>query len=113
MPQDNIDLTAGLVSQKPDDDIDLSAGIVTPSSDLQKLRDFAAKRKLRLVGDSVSGAIPKTGHNTNSKHYTGQAIDVDYRGVDVPSLSQAATASGFKLRDERTRPKGQKVWGGP
>jgi len=112
MPQtQDIDLSGGL--QTPDDSIDLSAGI-TPAqqpkptqSNLPALLQFAKDNALR-VGSTTGGT-----HNHNSKHYSGNAIDVDYRGVDVDALSQAAAARGFKLRNEIARPKGQAVWGGP
>ncbi|WP_224366336.1 peptidoglycan-binding domain-containing protein [Hyalangium versicolor] len=54
-------------------------------------------------------------HNTGSKHYQGRAIDVRTRGVSEASLDAFmadARANGYTVRDERTRPAGQKVWGG-
>src|SRR5687768_2251179 len=117
MPFDDIDLSAGLTSTKPEDDIDLSAGLSSPKPEKataydSNLLNFANEQGLKLVGDSASGRVPTGGHNKGSKHYAGQAIDVEHNGVDVDALSRAASARGFKLRDERTRPKGQKVWGG-
>lgn len=55
-------------------------------------------------------------HNTRSKHYQGRAIDVRTRDVSKARLDafmDAARAAGYTVRDERTRPAGQKVWGGP
>ena len=55
-------------------------------------------------------------HNTRSKHYQGRAIDVRTRGVATDRLDAFmadARARGYTVRDERTRPAGQRVWGGP
>ncbi|MBJ6759140.1 peptidoglycan-binding protein [Myxococcaceae bacterium JPH2] len=55
-------------------------------------------------------------HNTHSKHYQGRAIDVRSRGVSQARLDAFmadARAQGYTVRDERTRPAGQQVWGGP
>lgn len=56
------------------------------------------------------------GHNAHSRHYQGKAIDISVRQktqfhIDV--LYTIITERGFIFRDERVRPKGQKVWGGP
>src|ERR1044072_6586296 len=125
MSCDDIDLSAGLTVSPvaspskgaTSEDIDLSDGIVSTrqratSYDSNHL-NFAQEQVLRLVGDSRTGRVPTGGHNQGSKHYTGQAIDVDYNGVNVAELSRVATARGFKDRDERTRRKDQKVCGGP
>ena len=125
MSFDDIDLSAGLTVSPvaspskgaTSEDIDLSDGIVSTrkraTSYDSNLLNFAKEQGLRLVGDSKTGRVPTGGHNQGSKHYTGQAIDVDYNGVNVAELSRVASARGFKVRDERTRPKDQKVWGGP
>ncbi|QSQ25180.1 peptidoglycan-binding protein [Pyxidicoccus parkwayensis] len=55
-------------------------------------------------------------HNTRSRHYQGRAIDVRSRGVSPERLNAFmadARAHGYTVRDERTRPAGQAVWGGP
>lgn len=54
-------------------------------------------------------------HNVGSKHYRGLAIDVrtrDKTNAQVEKFIAAAKAAGIKVRDERVRPAGQKVWGG-
>ena len=64
-------------------------------------------------------------HNIGSKHYHGKALDLglntsfggDKRKMeDFKNYFLNRQAQGFytniKLRDETTRPKGQKVWGG-
>lgn len=56
-------------------------------------------------------------HNLNSRHYTGNAVDIKGSGgfsdAQVSALAQEAASRGFRLRDERTRPARQAVWGGP
>jgi hypothetical protein len=61
-------------------------------------------------------------HNVGSKHYRGLAIDVSVRhnraGAPltedfISHLKRDCAAHGLLLRDERTRPPGQKVWAGP
>ncbi len=55
-------------------------------------------------------------HNTGSKHYRGEAIDFCSRGLKpefVEHLKRDAERHGLTLRDERKRPPGQKVYGGP
>jgi hypothetical protein len=55
-------------------------------------------------------------HNTNSKHYSGNAIDIRTRNKtneEIAAFMQAAQQHGYKVLDERQRPAGQPVWGGP
>jgi hypothetical protein len=64
----------------------------------------------------ITGANEKSGHNKNSAHYKGQAIDVRARGKtnrEIDALIEKARSMNLKVRDERTRPEGQKVWSGP
>src|SRR5882757_244687 len=84
----------------------------TPTeSHLPDLLSFAKERGLAIA--STTGGT----HNAGSLHYSGNAIDIhnsgSYSDQQVAELSQAASQRGFKLRDERVRPAGQKVWGGP
>lgn len=55
-------------------------------------------------------------HNAGSLHYSGNAVDVGM-GQESPEKQQqiiaALQAAGYTVRDERTRPPGQAVWGGP
>ena len=56
------------------------------------------------------------GHNPGSLHGEGYAVDVrvrDREPKDVDDFISKAQASGFVVRDERTRPAGQSVWDGP
>lgn len=56
------------------------------------------------------------GHNAHSKHYLGKAIDIRSRGrteFDIAVLYSVLEPMGYKIRDERKRPKGQRVWRGP
>jgi GGDEF domain-containing protein len=55
-------------------------------------------------------------HNTGSLHYSGRAIDVRTRDKtpdQIDAFKRQMEGEGFRVRDERTRPQGQKVWGGP
>lgn len=55
-------------------------------------------------------------HNKNSLHGKGRAIDVRTRGktaAQINAFIKAARAQGYRVKDERTRPPGQKVWSGP
>ncbi|MFP2924237.1 peptidoglycan-binding domain-containing protein [Pyxidicoccus sp. 3LG] len=79
-------------------------------------RPFEAMARLAeqhgLIVTSTTGGR----HNTRSKHYQGRAIDVRTRGVSQERLDAFmadARARGYTVRDERTRPAGQRVWGGP
>jgi hypothetical protein len=77
---------------------------------LSALLEFARQLGLRVT--STTGGE----HNTGSLHYQGRAIDVGSSGLsdsDIDALTQAAAAKGIKLRDERARPPGQAIWGGP
>jgi hypothetical protein len=56
------------------------------------------------------------GHNPGSLHGLGLATDVRTRGMtplEVSAFMATAEAKGIAVRDERTRPSGQKVWSGP
>ena len=55
-------------------------------------------------------------HNKGSVHARGRAIDVRTRGVSSRKLNafmRDAKKQGYQVRDERVRPRGQKVWSGP
>lgn len=55
-------------------------------------------------------------HNVGSKHYQGRAVDVrtrDKTPAQIAAIKKEAARRGFRVIDERTRPAGQKVWGGP
>lgn len=55
-------------------------------------------------------------HNAGSKHYRGEALDFRSRALAaefIGHLQRDAAKSGLTLRDERKRPPGQQVWGGP
>jgi hypothetical protein len=55
-------------------------------------------------------------HNTGSKHYQGKAIDVrtrDKSPEEIAAFMAKAQQQGFRVLDERQRPAGQAVWGGP
>lgn len=76
----------------------------------KRLLQFAAENGLRIT----AGRNGK--HNVGSKHYKGLAIDVSCHTLSnatIEHLKRAAHLAGLYIRDERTRPKGQAVWGGP
>lgn len=55
-------------------------------------------------------------HNEGSKHYQGKAVDVRTRNKsndEISNFMAKAQQQGFKVLDERQRPKGQAVWSGP
>lgn len=64
----------------------------------------------------VTRSNEKSGHNKNSAHYKGRAIDVRTRTktkAENDAMIEKARSLGLRVRDERTRPAGQKVWDGP
>lgn len=73
------------------------------------------KEIVEHMGWKVTSAMGG-GHNAHSLHYIGKAIDVSVRGkgeFDILMLYTIMENQGYRVRDERKRPKGQKVWGGP
>ncbi len=80
------------------------------SSPLKQLTTFAREQGLTVT--STTGGK----HNPGSKHYAGEAIDVrtkDKSPEQINEAMQQATALGYRVIDERQRPAGQRVWGGP
>ena len=87
---------------------------MTPHPDLKgvdaRLLDFASAHHL-VITSGRDGH-----HNVGSKHYRGLAIDFRSRGMSdqtFQDLEISAGGHGLLIRDERTRPPGQPVWGGP
>jgi len=77
---------------------------------LDRLTTFAEDRGLTITS-TTSGR-----HNPGSKHPKGEAIDVRTKDQSPEALNAAmeqAAALGYRVRDERQRPPGQRVWGGP
>ena len=75
---------------------------------------IAVADKYGVLVTSTTGG----GHNKGSKHYIGEAFDIDHKKLNAnPKLKQAFFGDlqnlGFGYIDETTRPKGQAVWGGP
>jgi len=76
---------------------------------LKSLIDFAKANKFDVT--STTGG----GHNVGSKHYKGRAIDVRTKNKTPEQINQfmaLARKAGFRVLDERVRPKGQKKWDG-
>jgi hypothetical protein len=72
---------------------------------------FFAKGESMHVTSTTGGK-----HNPGSVHGLGRAIDVrtwDKKKSVVDQFIDWARANGIRVRDERTRPKGQKEWSGP
>lgn len=74
------------------------------------LRNIVTKMGWKVTSD-IHGK-----HNKNSKHYVGKAIDVSIRNkteFDISILYTITYRWGYIFRDERVKPKGQKVWSSP
>lgn len=81
-----------------------------PGNTLAGAENFATGEGYRV--SSTTGGE----HNPGSLHYLGRAIDVSVRGKtnqEVQEFIKNAQAQGYVVRDERSRPPGQAVWGGP
>lgn len=57
-------------------------------------------------------------HNTGSKHFKGLAIDIDHTLASAnpekwSQFTSTLSSNGYRVVDERVRPKGQAVWTGP
>src|SRR6188768_2512312 len=55
-------------------------------------------------------------HNKGSRHYQGRAVDISCKmksEFDILLLKDTMERMGYNFRDERIRPTGQAVWGGP
>jgi len=77
---------------------------------LDDLTEFARARGATVTSTN------RGRHNPGSAHYDNRAIDVrtrDRSPAEVEALMNDAESSGYAVRDERQRPSGQQVWGGP
>jgi hypothetical protein len=68
-----------------------------------------------IIGSTTGGH-----HNTGSLHYSGNAVDIPMGAsasaeakANADRMKAELEAQGYIVRDERTRPAGQAVWGGP
>jgi len=55
-------------------------------------------------------------HNVGSLHGQGRAVDFsvkDKSKAEVDTFIKEMRAKGYNVKDERTKPSGQKVWTGP
>lgn len=69
-----------------------------------------AKENGFTVTSTISGR-----HNPGSKHFRGLAIDVrtrDKTSKQCDDFIKLCRSLGLIVRDERTRPAGQKIWSG-
>jgi hypothetical protein len=81
-----------------------------PPPPYQEMSDFAKSQGFTVTSTN-SGK-----HNVGSSHYENRAIDVrthDKTDAEVEEFIKNAEARGYKVRDERKRPLGQKEWSGP
>lgn len=88
----------------------------TPEAKKEKI-PITLKEAVRRAG-SIGATVTSTTegkHNVGSAHYQGRAMDIrtkDRTDEEVSMMIAQFEAMGLKVRDERIRPKGQKVWGG-
>lgn len=93
-------------SDKIKKDLKAAAEVWTASS----LSEFA-----RASGFAVTSTTGGR-HNAGSLHPLGRAVDVrtfDKTSEQITQLMIRAIQAGIRVVDERIRPTGQKVWGGP
>ena len=80
-----------------------------PNFSLKGLMDFAKTNK--WVVTSTTGGR----HNPGSRHKKSRAIDVSVKNKTPQQISdfmKLAQSQGYRVLDERVRPKGQKEWHG-
>jgi hypothetical protein len=81
-----------------------------PAYVLLRLKAFAKAHGFHVT----SGSGGK--HNEGSLHLLWRAVDLrtrDKTDAEVAAFKRAARRAGYRVLDERKRPKGQKLWGGP
>ena len=94
-----------------------------PQDPLKIFRDIYDEEKpvnqiSRVAQERGATVTSTTGgrHNRGSRHYSGNAADIrtrDQAPEQVEALKQGFAAKGYRVLDERQRPRGQKVWSGP
>jgi peptidoglycan L-alanyl-D-glutamate endopeptidase CwlK len=103
----NVPKTSGTSTAKP------VVNNQTPSNanfSLKGLIDFAKTNKWAVT--STTGGV----HNVGSNHGKGRAIDVSVKNKtsqQIADFKKLAQSQGYRVLDERVRPKGQKKWDGP
>ena len=108
--------THGALAKAPDPNAPRPAPAPVPPADGQGARDY---KDLARFAEARGFTVTSTNggkHNTGSAHYQGRAIDVrtrDKSSAQVEQFIREARAAGFVVHDERSRPRGQKVWSGP
>ena len=79
----------------------------------ERYREIASNG--RSLGFRVTSTTGGT-HNRGSLHPRGRAVDFSVGGksdAQVNLFMAEMRARGYRVRDERTRPRGQRVWRGP
>jgi hypothetical protein len=87
-----------------------------PPTAPEKNMDWKDLKRLAEAEGFVVTSTTGGKHNVGSKHYRGLAVDVRTRGkteTQIEAFIKKMRGLGIIVRDERTRPPGQKVWGGP
>lgn len=77
--------------------------------DYKDLKAFAEREGFHVTSTNDGS------HNVGSKHFRGLAIDVrtrDKTDTQIEAFISKAHSLGITVRDERKRPKNQKVWSG-
>lgn len=80
-----------------------------------QFKDFNSLVKLAELCEFKVTSTNGGQHNTGSAHYRGKAIDVrtfDKSSNEVDWFISICKKFNLKVRDERRRPEGQKVWNG-
>lgn len=95
---------------EPETGVRVSSGRVNLHGVDDRLLEFCRRNGL-VVTAGRNGR-----HNVGSKHPKGEAIDFRTKGMAEEfwgHLERDARQHGLILRDERTRPPGQKMYSGP
>lgn len=77
---------------------------------LPAMVEFARSQGMEVI--STTGGR----HNKGSAHFDARAMDIrtrDRNPLDVARFMENAEQAGLRVFDERIRPAGQEVWGGP
>jgi hypothetical protein len=80
--------------------------------------NFSLKNLMNFAKTNDWNVTSTTGgdHNVGSKHGKGRAIDVSVKNKtpqQIADFMKLAQSQGYRVLDERVRPKGQKKWYGP
>jgi RNA polymerase sigma-70 factor (ECF subfamily) len=106
---------------KKKDTFHLDDGLESPAGIPQAGKEFATAvdNIIKPFGATITSTTGGR-HNVGSLHASGRAVDIgmgasanDDIRANADKIMADLRRQGYIVRDERTRPKGQKVWGGP